>query len=88
MSPGLVAESTTDHAWGAGVERNDNEEAVEQPPRGRDVFPHQSNRNVSTDDSSNGRSSRRNIGPEAVLSRGRLVGRGEVIAQAQCEEDE
>lgn len=80
MSPGLVAESATNHARRTGVERNDNEEAIEQSPRRRDVFPHQGNCHISTDDSSDCRSGRGNIGPKTVLSRGRLVGRGEVIA--------
>lgn len=79
MSPGLVAEGAPDHTRRSRVERNNNEEAVEQSPRGREVFPQKSDRHIGTDDSSNCGSSRGNIRPKTVLSRGRLVGRGEVI---------
>lgn len=83
-----MAERTTNHARCTGIERHNDEEAVEQSPCRRDEPPRKSNCDVDSDNCTNCRSSRGHVRPEAVLSRWGLVVLGIVIAEANSEESE
>jgi hypothetical protein len=83
-----MAESAANHTHCAGIKGNNDEEAVQQSPRGWNVFPHQGNSDIGTNDSSHRCRGRRNVGPEAILSRGRLIVLGEYIATAEDTDSE
>lgn len=83
-----MAERTANHAGCTRVEWDNDEEAVEQLPCGRDEPPRERDRHVDSDDCANCSSRRRHIRPETVLSRWWLVGLGIEIAEADGDESE
>lgn len=88
MSPGLMAESTSQHTWGTRIERNDYEVAVEKSPRGRNELPQESDSYIATDDRSNGGRGWGDGRPKAILACWGFVVLGEVVAETESEQSE
>jgi hypothetical protein len=83
-----MAESATQDTQSAGIERDDDKEAVKQLPRGGNVLPQESHCEVGTNDGSDCCSSRRNIGPQAIVTCRSFVVLGKNIAKAQGDDRE